>query len=135
MHELGKSEIEVRIRTRRTEKMDRCNIMHIGDKNKYYLELLKYELENRNFIELVVSGNSMMPTICSGAVVKVKKSDEYKIGDIIAYVLNSGDNNSIIVVHRVVFVRKDYVLAMGDNNNFIDRYKIKKNDIIGKVVD
>ena len=38
-----------------------------------------------------------------------------------------------IIVHRVIFVRQTYVLAKGDNNNFIDPLKIKYYNILGTV--
>lgn len=75
---------------------------------------------------------SMIPTLTSGQQVLIHMDDDYKIGDIIAYRMKN-NNKEYIVIHRVVFVRKSYVLAKGDNNDFIDPLRIQRKDIIGKV--
>lgn len=75
-----------------------------------------------------VYGNSMYPTIKDGQIVTICTDKNYNIGDIIAYYVNNH-----IIVHRIIFVRKNYVLTKGDNNNYIDPLRVLKERIIGKV--
>lgn len=39
------------------------------------------------------------------------------------------DNGLKIVIHRIVLKRKEYLLTKGNNNNFIDKIKVK-NDLV-----
>ena len=99
--------------------------------NDLCINLLKEELDKKGWIQLTVHGDSMLPTIKDSDMVTVERCEQYKIGDIVAY-YTIIDNNIKIVVHRVVFARKTYVLAKGDNNDFIDPLKISLNTVIGK---
>lgn len=90
------------------------------------------ELENTGRLQLTVYGDSMLPTLKNGEIVTVAKSSKYRVGDIIAYYLVT-ENGIKIIVHRVMLVRKNYVLAKGDNNTFIDPIKILVENIIGVV--
>ena len=86
-------------------------------------------------IWLTVNGSSMLPNIKDGQRVFLVPASQYSIGDIIAYKVNVSDNVQHIFVHRVIFVRKNYVLTKGDNNSYIDPIKIMYDDIIGIVKD
>ncbi|MBE6694350.1 MAG: signal peptidase I [Ruminococcaceae bacterium] len=99
--------------------------------NEQCINLLKEELNKKGELQLTVHGDSMLPNLNNGDVVKVQSCNEYNIGDIIAYYTIS-ENNVNIIVHRVIFVREKYVLAKGDNNSFIDPIKIDLNSILGK---
>ena len=98
-----------------------------------YINLLKEEVENNGKLNLTIHGNSMLPLIKCGDILTVIKCHQYKIGDIVAYHSNEIKDYNIIV-HRVIFVRKTYVLTKGDNNDFIDPIKVKIENIIGKII-
>lgn len=80
----------------------------------------------------VVSG-SMEPTIHVGSVVYTKEQpfSEYKVNDIVTYQLS----DNMLVTHRVVDINDDKTeLTMkGDANNAIDKTKVNKTNIVGKV--
>ena len=101
--------------------------------NEQCISMLKEELNQKGQLQLTVHGNSMMPLLKDGDSVTVKKCDEYKIGDIVAYFMNV-DGQLKIVVHRVVLKRKEYLLTRGDNNNFIDKIKVKNCLVLGVVL-
>lgn len=67
-----------------------------------------------------------------GDIMILKKASNINIGDVIVFRGNS--NNPII--HRVVFVGKDFYQTKGDNNadsfNQLGETNIKENQIIGK---
>ena len=102
-------------------------------KNELLVQLIKDKLDKDGQIALMVHGNSMFPTFHNNQIVKVKKSSNISIGNIIAYYLVV-DGVLKIIVHRVIFKRKEYVLTRGDNNGFIDTVKVKNESIIGVVM-
>ncbi len=79
---------------------------------------------------LIVTTGSMSGTIEDGDMIVVKKSDEYKIGDIITF-LPAGD--SIPTTHRIIRVNDGMFYTKGDANNAEDTRAIEKSDIVGKV--
>ena len=97
-------------------------------------DILKDKINHKGYIFLIAHGNSMLPTIRDTDRVCIKKVEKVSIGDVIGYFLENGDQLDIII-HRVVFARKTYVLAKGDNNNFIDPVKIPISSILGVVVE
>lgn len=99
--------------------------------NDLCINLLKEEIEKKGWIQLKIHGDSMLPTMKDGDMITVELCDQYKIGDIVAY-YTVVDNKVKIIVHRVVFVRKTYVLAKGDNNDFIDPLRVSLNTVIGR---
>lgn len=101
--------------------------------NKQCINMLKDELNKKRELRLTVHGDSMLPTLKDGEMVKIEERDEYKIGDIIAF-YTIIEKQLKIVVHRVILVRKTYVLTKGDNNNFIDPIKVVYDIILGKVM-
>lgn len=102
--------------------------------NNYdYISLLKDQINQSKEVELIVHGESMLPTLLDGQKIRIKLAEKLNIGDIIAYYL-SHEEKIRIIVHRVIFIRKSYVLTKGDNNNFIDPVKITKDKIIGCVI-
>ena len=100
--------------------------------NEQCIDFLKNELENKGEISLTVNGDSMLPILKNGDMVKVQNCNLYKLGDIVAYFLVV-DGKLKLIVHRVIFVRKTYVLTKGDNNEFIDTMKVGYNQILGKI--
>ncbi len=101
--------------------------------NGLCIDLLKEKIETKGRIELTVHGDSMLPTLQDGDTVYIMKNENYKIGDIIAYYLKNNENVSPIIIHRIIFVRKTYVLTKGDHNDFIDPLRISPDAVLGKV--
>ena len=79
---------------------------------------------------LIVTTGSMSGTIEDGDMIVVKKSDEYKIGDIITF-LPAGD--SIPTTHRIIRVNDGKFYTKGDANNAEDTRAVEQGDIVGKV--
>lgn len=92
-------------------------------------------LKSHEGIWITVHGSSMLPTIKDGQRVFLVPASQYSIGDIIAYKVETPNGVQHIFVHRVIFVRKTYVLTKGDNNSYIDPIKIMYDTIIGIVKD
>lgn len=79
------------------------------------------------YIFQIVSG-SMESNYHVGDCIVAKKTDEYKVGDVITYEV---DNNYI--THRIYAVTGDSVITKGDANITVDD-AVKKDDIVGKVL-
>jgi len=79
-------------------------------------------------------GPSMYPTLCSADNIiteKYKRRDDVRVGDIIVY---PHPDKAFDIVHRIIKIRDDGVITRGDNNNKIDPYVVKFEDIKGKIV-
>jgi len=75
----------------------------------------------------------MLPTLKSGdglIMYDYKNRDEMKVGDIILY---PHPEKPFDVVHRIIKKMDSGVITRGDNNNQIDPYTIKYEDVIGKI--
>ena len=79
---------------------------------------------------LIVTTGSMSGTIEDGDMIVVKKSDEYKIGDIITF-LPAGD--TVPTTHRIIRINDGKFYTKGDANNAEDTRAIEQSDIVGKV--
>lgn len=101
--------------------------------NEQCINLLKEELNKKGELQLTVHGDSMLPLLKDGDTIKIEKYNEYKVGDVVAYFVKV-DNELKIVIHRIVLKRKEYLLTKGDNNNFIDKIKVKNDLILGVVL-
>ncbi len=79
------------------------------------------------------NGPSMNPTFSPGDGLRVVPYDGRKIccGDVVAFPDPSGNRN---VVHRVIGVDSEGIRTQGDNNNSVDPWVLKPEDIIGRVV-
>ena len=62
-------------------------------------------------IPYICQGESMLPTIPKLSLVKLKKMDSYKIGDIIG--LKTHDDKHHI--HRIIEINDEWVSTKGDN--------------------
>lgn len=86
---------------------------------------------------LMVQSGSMEPAIKVGSVVIIGKSDEYKEGDIVTYLI--GENTDLrnaanIITHRIVKISEEEgIVTKGDANDTPDSIKVTKDQIIGKV--
>jgi len=82
---------------------------------------------------LIVSGQSMLPTILPGSLVITKQAPSYQIDDIVAYFLREG-GSAKIVVHRIIDEKPQGFVIKGDNNPRKDSGYPDHDNIIGKVV-
>lgn len=94
--------------------------------------MVYYAIQTNARLFYVITG-SMEPLIPTGSVVLSKKlaGDERTVGSVIVF--DDVDNNRI-TAHRVVEVQADGFVTRGDANEYRDRYLVKPQDIIGRVV-
>jgi signal peptidase I len=87
----------------------------------------------------VVMSASMEPAVKLGSVVVVKPQTSYKPNDIVTFTPEGNKEN--LVTHRVVFRRfseglgsAPVYLTAGDANEEMDRWQVRNDQVIGKVV-
>ena len=102
------------------------------DVSNFFLDTIRQSLENGERLELTLHGNSMFPTIQEGEKVCISKKNEYEVGDIVAYYLCRG-GGVVIIIHRLLWIRKTFVIAKGDNNKKADPYRIPVENVLGSV--
>ncbi|MBQ8293551.1 MAG: signal peptidase I [Bacilli bacterium] len=76
---------------------------------------------------IVLSG-SMEPELSVNDLIFIKEVDEYLVNDVVVF-----QENSSLVVHRIIEINGDQVITQGDANNVADE-AIAMSDIKGKVV-
>ena len=85
---------------------------------------------------LTVLSGSMDPAIKTGSVVMIKPVKEYKIGEVVTFITNTKNQQS--VTHRIHDMKVEggevIYITKGDANNAPDQRELKKKDIIGKVL-
>lgn len=83
--------------------------------------------------KLSCSGESMLPLYQPGAIVSIEPIEaDVKIGDIVLYYTKE-KKGCFLVLHRIHYIAKEYVVVKGDNNYAFD-IPIKKCNILGKVI-
>lgn len=80
---------------------------------------------------MIVNGPSMLPTIQSGSLAIVKKTQTYDVGDVVAY---KDDSSNRLVIHRIVAQKDDGFIIKGDNNKANDPGIIKPQAIRGEAI-
>lgn len=75
---------------------------------------------------VVVLSGSMEPVLSVDDLAFIKKVDDIKLGDIVAFTDKSGDR----ILHRVIEINEDTVITKGDANNVSDK-AIQKSKING----
>ena len=84
----------------------------------------------------IVQSGSMEPAIKTGAMVVIKPSDEYKVGDVIMF--GEDTATKVPTTHRIVAdeVRSGvfYYTTKGDANEDPDPQQVKQSEVIGKVL-
>src|SRR3989344_4679681 len=90
----------------------------------------------RNGIDTkIVQSGSMEPAIHVGALVFVRPSASYSVGDIITFGEDSA--SAVPTTHRVEGVRKvgatEFYTTKGDANEEADQQEVANNEVIGKV--
>ena len=95
--------------------------------NELVSKVLSAILKSKGQAEITVMGISMNPTLFEGDKVIIKKSSEYRIGDIIVF----NYKNEGILIHRLLKYDGRY-FCKGDNALRLE--DIEYNQIIGKAV-
>lgn len=83
---------------------------------------------------VLVSGQSMEPTMHTGDLVITRKQNRYEVGDTVAYRVPKGEpGEGAQVIHRIVggSAEAGYV-TRGDNNDKDDFWYPKPGDIVGE---
>ena len=83
------------------------------------------------YAPIFVMTESMEPVIPrrSFVIAHTVTADEVDIGDVIAY-----DHDGITIVHRVIDKTDDGMIFKGDNNKSPDRYPVKDEQILYKIL-
>jgi len=84
---------------------------------------------------IIVSGDSMLPTLRHGDLVIVRRQDAYAPGDIVAYRVPQGEPGAgHIIIHRIVggSAQEGYV-TQGDNHAIPDTWRPTVDDVVGKL--
>lgn len=87
-----------------------------------------------DYVPISIASKSMLPNISVGDAVIYKKYDNavdnLEVGNIIVYI-----KNNIIIVHRILKLKEINgelnIITKGDNNEAVDNWIVKSNDIIG----
>ena len=84
---------------------------------------------------ILVSGQSMEPTLHSGDLAIVLAQSQYERGDIVAYRLPEGDPGAgQLVIHRILWQLDDGTYLMqGDNTSGVDIWKPAPAQVVGRV--
>ncbi len=78
--------------------------------------------------QVMVSGNSMLPTLRTGDLVVVRRARNYAVGDVVAFPSTSGP----LVIHRILGREGEEFTFQGDNNNFVDPWTATSEQITGR---
>ena len=95
-----------------------------------YIQFFSSEMNIKPFgIEVLkVMSDSMNPLFKKNDIIIIQEQNEYKVGDIVAYIADDGN----IVTHRIIEENENGFYTKGDNNNTKDEALIYPNNIIGK---
>lgn len=75
-----------------------------------------------------IGSGSMEPYLKINSLIIIKKSDNYKINDIVTY-----QNGDEYITHRIISIDDDEIITKGDTNNKEDN-PITKDKIVGKLI-
>jgi len=83
---------------------------------------------------VMVSGESMEPTLDSGDLVLTRSHHAYAVGDLVAFRVPEGEpGEGAIVIHRIVRgSAADGFATQGDNNGWMDPWVVGADDIVGE---
>jgi len=90
-------------------------------------------MSEKDFLSYVYKGKSMYPALKEGdrLIVTPYNGKKPQIGDIVIF---SIPDKNFYIVHRIVGIKKDEFVTMGDNNVFPDPWLISCEMIKGKIV-
>ncbi|WP_162802943.1 S24/S26 family peptidase [Ornithinimicrobium avium] len=81
---------------------------------------------------IVVSGDSMEPTLSDGDLVVLRAHDAYAVGDIATFTVPDGEPGAgALVIHRLVGVEGDAFVPQGDNRDQTDDWRPMGADVKG----
>lgn len=89
--------------------------------------ILEESLKGGRRLRFIVKGNSMSPFIKDGESVEVERAERIRIGDVVLL-----RRKKEFLLHRVIFLSKNFVITKGDKSPFIDP-PFERKDIIGRV--
>ncbi len=78
---------------------------------------------------LIVTTDSMKPTINAGELVVISEKSKYELGDIVTY----KDIDNFYITHRIIEIKDNQITTKGDGNNINDDI-INQKMIKGKVI-
>lgn len=83
---------------------------------------------------VVVSGDSMEPTLHSGDLVLLRAQDSYDVGDIATFAVPEGEPGAgALIIHRLVDTAGDAWVPQGDNRDRVDEWRPTDDDIKGEL--
>lgn len=83
---------------------------------------------------LMVTGDSMEPTLTEGDLVVVRRQASYGPGDVVAYRVPKGEVGAGgVVIHRIVGSTDDGYALKGDSRQATDAWRPKPEDVVGRM--
>ncbi len=83
---------------------------------------------------IVVSGESMEPTLYNGDLVILRERAEYAVGDIVVFPVPEGEPSAgVLIIHRIVDGTPERFVIQGDNRDEIDEWSPAAEDIEGSL--
>jgi signal peptidase I len=79
---------------------------------------------------VITHGISMEPGFHTGDLAIVRRTDEYSVGDVVAY---RSEQMHTVLMHRIIAVEGDRYSFKGDNNNFTDVDHPTAADFLGRL--
>lgn len=80
-------------------------------------------------VYLIISGVSMEPTLYTGDLVILHRTEDYEIGDIAAYYHPVADG---IIIHRIIGFEAGRYVLLGDNKPDLDPYRPTPAEMVGR---
>lgn len=114
------------------DRVIRLENHQIIDKNPFYK--LLFDIPYGQFFKTKITSNSMYPLLQKGDSVKVQRSplNRIKKDDIVAIYF---ENIQESIIHRVLAKKtNNELIIQGDNNFAIDKWIVKKENLLGKVI-
>jgi signal peptidase I len=78
---------------------------------------------------VVTRGESMLPHLEPNGLMILRSQKSYEVGDVVAY--RNGDLNAV-VLHRIIDREANRFVLQGDNNDFIDSYRPRVDELLGE---
>lgn len=78
---------------------------------------------------VIVSGQSMEPTMIAGDLVLIRRTAEVDVGDVVVYRPEVQPNARVI--HRIIDRDGPELVLQGDNNSWIDPFDVVVDDVEG----
>lgn len=96
--------------------------------NDLLKRILFMKLRKGDDVDITVTGISMEPLLYAGDIVTLRHTDNYEIGDILAFVYKNGE----LLIHRLLEVKNGRYYCKGDNALRLE--DITLDQIAGKAV-